>query len=136
MNEATDNVPSNSHQPSYINIGADGMPNLPTYTKDIVLEFEQLYENTHYQILQPCDRRRSLTGAVDGNGNPVYDRLLRGIGQTVSQGNGRGKEEVKEIAAPKKDRKQRQSIDLGELQRLTGDLQGDVLHKGMTEMST
>ena len=112
------------------------MPDLPTYTKDIVLEFEQLYENTHYQILQPCDRRRSLTGAVDRHGNPVYDRLLRGIDQTVSQGNNRrGNEEVQKIAASKRDRKQRHSIDLGELQRLTEDL-GDVLHRGMTETST
>lgn len=104
--------------------------------QDIALEFEQLYENTHYKTLQPCARRRSVGGAVDGLGNPVYDRLLRGICPTATCQANRCSQELQGTATSKKEHKKRHSVDLGELRRFIGDLQGDVFHRGMTEMIT
>ena len=123
-----DNVPTTTRQPSYINIAADGSLNLPPHMRYIVNEFERRYENTHYKRLQPCGTRRSLEGAVDGHGNPVYDRLLRGICLPASS---QGK-----TVAPEKERKKRHSVGLGDLRRFIGDLQGDVFHGEMKEMGT
>lgn len=135
-NERADNVPTTTHQPSYINIAADGSPNLPPHMQEIALEFEQLYENTHYKTLQPCGRRRTHAGAVDDHGNPVYDRLLRGICATAACQGNRYSQELKGTAASKKEHKKRHSVDLGEIRRFSEDLQGDVFHRGMTEMGT
>jgi len=38
--------------PQYINIAADGSLDLPPNLRNIVLEFEQSYENTRYKRLQ------------------------------------------------------------------------------------
>ena len=72
---------------------------------------------------------------MDGHGNPVYDRLQRMICPTISSQRKRCTQEVQETVAPKKERKKRHSVDMGELQRLIGS-QGDVFHTGMTEMGT
>ena len=49
-----DNVPDTSRQPLYINIAPDGSLDLPEHLRNIVLEFEQSYENTHYKRLKRC----------------------------------------------------------------------------------
>lgn len=37
--------------PLYVNIAPDGSLDLPQHLRNIVLEFEQSYENTHYRRL-------------------------------------------------------------------------------------
>ena len=46
-----ENVATTSCQHLYINIAPDGSMNLPPYLRDIVHEFEHLYENTKYTRL-------------------------------------------------------------------------------------
>ena len=46
-----ENVPTASRQPFYINVTPNGSLDLPPYLRDIVFEFEQLYENTKYKRL-------------------------------------------------------------------------------------
>ena len=126
-----DNIPTTTRQPLYINIGADGSLDLPPHLRDIVFEFEKLYENTRYKRLQPYRRRRSLSGNVDNNGNPVYDRLQREISPSATSCQG-----VQATATAMKEHKQHHSVDLGELRGFIGDLQGDVHSTEMTEMGT
>ena len=125
-NEAPDNVPIATHQPNYINIAPDGSLDLPQHLRNMVKEFEQLYENTRYRRLQPFGRRRTVGGAVDADGNPVYDRLqLRVISPTTACQGNRCSKELQGSAASKKERKKRHS-DPGQLREFTGALQENV----------
>ena len=47
-----ENVPITPRHHRYINVAPDGSLNIPPYLRDIVLEFEQTYENTRYNRLQ------------------------------------------------------------------------------------
>ena len=47
-----ENVPTTPRHHRYINIAPDGSLNIPPYLRDIVIEFEQSYENTRYNRLQ------------------------------------------------------------------------------------
>lgn len=132
------NVPATSRNPRYINIAPDGSLNLPPYLRNIVYEFEQLYENTRYKRLQPMHgRRRSLGGAVDGCGNPVYDKLhLRVICPTAAyacHGNQAISQGLK-TATVKEEHKRCHSVDMGELRRINGAFQGDARSMEMTEV--
>ncbi|XP_078365666.1 uncharacterized protein LOC144649949 isoform X2 [Oculina patagonica] len=131
-----DNVPTTTRRPHYINIAADGSLDLPPHLKNIVTEFEQLYENTHYKRLKPYGRRRSLEGAVDRLGNPVYDSLLRVISPIPASQENRCKEGVQASATAKMERRQHNSVDLGELRGFIGALQGNASDMEMTEMGT
>lgn len=131
-----ENVPTTTRQPSYINIGANGLPDLPPHLRDMVSEFEQLYENTRYKRLQPYVRRRSLGGAVDGHGNPVYDRLQRVISSTAPCPGNRCSKDVHAKATTNKEHTTRQhhSVDLGELRGFIGALQGNTCTVETTEV--
>ena len=130
-----ENVPTTTRQPRYINIGADGLPDLPPHLRDIVNEFEQLYENTRYNRLQPYVRRRSL-GAVNGLGNPVYDRLQRVISSSTPWPGSRCNNGVQATATANQEHNTRQhhSVDLGVLHRFIGALQSNTCTVEMTEM--
>ena len=122
-NESPDNALVATHQPNYINIAPDGSLDLPRHLRNIVEEFEQLYENTRYKRLQPCGRRRSVGGAVDADGNSVYDRLqLRVISPTTACQGNRCSKDRQRSAASKKEHKKRHS-DPGLLKEFTGVLQ-------------
>lgn len=122
-----DNVPATIRRPIYINVAADGSLDLPPYLRNIVNEFEQLYDNTRYRILQPRVRRRSVGGAVDGDGNPMYDSLLRGILSTPTcHGNGCS-QGVLASSSAKMEHRQHHSVDLGELRGFVGALQGNAV---------
>ena len=127
-----ENVPPTTPQPRYINVGADGFPDLPPQLRDMVFEFEQLYENTRYKTLQPYARRRSLGGAVDRHGSPVYDGLQRVISSTAPCP-GKG---VQATATENQEHSTRQhhSVDLGVLSGFIGALQSNTCPVEMTEM--
>ncbi|KAL9976277.1 hypothetical protein ACROYT_G013560 [Oculina patagonica] len=59
-----DNVATTTREPNYINIAADGSLDLPPHLKNIVTEFELLYENTRYNRLHRHGRRRSVEGGT------------------------------------------------------------------------
>ncbi|XP_078364006.1 uncharacterized protein LOC144648262 [Oculina patagonica] len=131
-----DNVSATTHQRRYINIAADGSLDLPPHLRDIVFEFERLYENIRYKRLQQHRRRRSIGGAVDGRGKPVYDRLQREIFPTATCQGNRCSRGVQATATVKKEHKRHQSLDLGEQRELIGALQGNASDMEMTEMGT
>lgn len=47
-----ENVPTIPRRHPYVNIAPDGSLNIPPFLRDIVIEFEQAYENTRYKRLQ------------------------------------------------------------------------------------
>ena len=102
----------------------------------MVYEFEQLYENTRYKRLQPYARRRSLGEAVDGLGNPVYDRLQRGISSTTPCPGRSCSNSVQATATANQENNTRQhhSVDLGVLRGFIGALQSNTCSVEMTEM--
>ena len=121
-----DNVPCNNGRPRYININPDGSLNLPPNLRDMVIHFEQLYENTSYKQLRRFGRRRSLGGAEDRLGHPIYDKLQRAISSnTPSQGGG-CRQQVQATITPTKQHRENHSVDLGELRRFAKDLQSDM----------
>lgn len=131
-----DNVPTTIPRPLYINVAADGSLDLPPQLRNIVNEFEQLYENTRYKRLQPRDRRRSVGGAVDGDGNPVYDGLQRETTSTDACQENKNSQGVQGNANVKVEHKQHYSVDLGELRGFIGALQRNECCMEMTEMAT
>lgn len=123
-----DNVPCRNGQPRYININPDGSLNLPPHLREIVIHFEKLYENTSYKQLRRFGRRRSLGGAEDQSGNPMYDKLQREISLTSSDQGGGCRQQVQAIlhVTPATQQRENHSIDLGELRRVAKDLQSDM----------
>ena len=124
--DTPENVPTIIRRPRYINIAADGLLDLPPHLRNIINEFEQLYENTRYKRLQHCGRLRSLEGVVDGRGNPIYDRLQRKIFPTFTcQGNTCS--QSVQTPTVKKEHKHCNSVDLGELPGFFRANQGQVM---------
>ena len=80
-------------------------------------------------------RRRSLGGAVDFRGRPIYDTLQKVISPSFTfQGTSlKNREHEITIAEPYKELKQG-SVDLGELQEITRALQGGKYSTSMIEM--
>ena len=124
-----DNTPT-ARQPRYVNITADGLLDLPPQLRNIINEFEQLYENTRYKRLHPHSRPRSFGGAVDARGNPVYDRLQRVISPADTCHENKGSQGEK-VTAVKKEHKHCHSVDLGELRRFIGARKGNTCTQSM-----
>ena len=131
-----DIVGTTTRRPYYINIAADGSLDLPPHLRSIVTEFEQLYENTRYRRLLPQGRRRSLGGSVNGDGNPIYDRLLRVISPTAAFQGNRCRQCVQASATAEMEHKQHHSVDLGELRQCIGALQGNACGMEIAEVGT
>ena len=131
-----DNVPSSTGRPRYINLNADGSLNLPPHLRGIVFDFEQLYENTRYKQLRPYGRRRSLGGAEDKCGNPLYDKLQRVFSSTTACQGSRCSQGVQATATSTKQHREHHSVDLGELRGFARDLQSAVCNMEMNEMAT
>ncbi|KAL9976279.1 hypothetical protein ACROYT_G013562 [Oculina patagonica] len=131
-----DTVPTTTRQPRYINIAADGSLDLPPHLRNIINEFEQLYENTRYKTLQRHGRRRSVGGAVDGRGNSVYDRLQKGIIPIATCQANRCSQEVQRTVTSAKEHKLKKchSVDLGELRPFVGVLHGEKRSMEATEV--
>ena len=81
-------------------------------------------------------RRRSLGGAVDIHGYPIYDKMERVISTTASRQGNSCSQEAQEMttAESSKEHKQHHSADLGELREIVQALQGDVYSREMMEM--
>ena len=84
-------------------------------------------------ILFRCRRRRSLGGAVDIHGHPLYDKLDRVIVPHATRPVNNFSQEGQGMSTVEssKEHKQHRSVDLGELRGIVQALQGDV---GSTEM--
>lgn len=64
---------------------------------------------------------------MDGDGNPMYDRLLKGTCLTAAcHGNGCS-QGVKASVSAKMEQRQHHSVDLGELRGFVGSLQGNAV---------
>lgn len=64
----------------YANLNDDGTLNIPLHLRDVFMDFERLYENLRYQRLEHIKpRRRSISGAVDEHGRPIYDVISRPV---------------------------------------------------------
>lgn len=127
-----DNIPT-ARQPRYINITADGLLDLPPQLRNIINDFEQLYENTRYKRLHPHSRPRSLGEAADGRGNPVYDRLQRVISPAATFQQNKGSQ-GEQFTAVKKEHKHCHSVDLGELRRFIGARKVNTQSMEMTKV--
>ena len=80
-------------------------------------------------------RRRSLGGAVDNHGRPIYDTLQREISPTAAKQSKSFNQQASGMIAAEssKEHTQHHSIDLGELERFVQTLQGDLCSIDMME---
>ncbi|KAJ7365082.1 hypothetical protein OS493_007728 [Desmophyllum pertusum] len=110
-----DNVPTTIRQPLYINIGADGSLDLPPHLRDIVFEFEKLYENTRYKRLQPYRVQATATAMKEHKQHHSVDLgELRGfIGDL--QGDVHSMEMTEMGTVKQRRRPRRFSVDLGQV---------------------
>ena len=103
-----------------MNATADGTLALPPHLLNSFINFEQVYENVRFKRLMGTrPRSRSIGGAVDEHGRPVYDVLSRVVVTATvgAAGGGQGGAEVCDTQGGRPiARKRSRSVDLGLVQ--------------------